>query len=127
MVKITISNKIKLILGITSPDARWGIFAIFFAMPFSLWAFAFSFFSIYEWGGTMNPAVWLTLAIVFGVLGVVIFILSILLGNYWNKHPREDIHGERLDNIEKSINSLRNEIRQNRNERTNKGKPKPNL
>ena len=118
--KATVSKNIKLILGITSPDARWGIFAILFAVPFSLWAFAFSFYCIYKWGGVMNPAIWLGLAIAFGVLGVAMFILSILLGSYWRKHPRKDIVPDilkKLTNIESSIVNLTNEIRQDRNER----------
>ena len=122
MAKTKGNGKIKLILGITSPDARWGIFAILFAIPFSLWAFAFSFFCLYKWGGTMNPAMWFNLAIAFGILGFVILIFSILLGNYWHKHPRKDVTPEiltRLTNIESSIVNLANEIREDRNERKN--------
>ena len=120
MVKRRISEKIKLILGITSPDARWGIFAILFATPFSLWAFAFSFFCLYKWGGTMNPAIWLNLAIAFGVLGLVILTISILLGTYWHKHPRKDVTPDiliKLTDIESSIVNLTKEIRRDRNER----------
>jgi hypothetical protein len=88
---MSIKARVKLILGITSPDARWGIFAILFAIPFSLWAFAFSFYSVYQWSNAMNPTIWLISAIVFGVIGLVIFITAILLGLYWIRHPKEDL------------------------------------
>lgn len=124
MVKNKVKEKIKLILGITSPDARWGIFAILFAIPLPLWAFAFSFYCLYRWGGTMNPTIWLGLAIAFGVLGFVIFVISMVIGTYWHKHPREDVTLDiltKVTNIESSIANLTNEIRQDRNER-NKSK-----
>ncbi len=125
MARTTVSNKIKLILGITSPDARWGIFAILFAVPFSLWAFAFSFYCIYKWGGVMNPTIWLNLAVAFGVLGFVILIISILLGVYWKKHPREDVIGEKLDVIFtklERLDSIEKMLRRDRNERKQSGK-----
>ena len=124
MVKTTVSDKIKLILGITSSNARWGIFAILFAIPFSIWAFAFSFYCLYKWGGTMNPAIWLNLAIAFGVFGFAILAVSILLGTYWYKHPHKDVTLDiltKLTSIESTLVELTNEIRGYRDER-NKSK-----
>jgi len=68
----------------------------------------------------MNPTMWLTLAIVFGGLGLVLLLLSIFLGLYWQKHPREDVIGKKLDVISKKLEKLDNIekiIRQDRNER----------
>jgi len=126
----------KSIYTATSPDARWGVFAILFSVPWALWAFAFSFYSIYKWGATMTPTIWLGLAIFFGILGFVILAFSISLGIYWIKHPRKDVVGgqltdikEAIDNFEKqlndknnAINNLINEIRQERDERNKETK-----
>ena len=54
----------------------------------------------------MNPIVWLILAIVFGVLGLVIFTIAILMGLYWNKHPNEDVIDVKLDLILKKLDKL---------------------
>jgi hypothetical protein len=114
MVRTTVSKKIKLILGITSPDARWGIFPILISFWISLWAFALSFYQFADSGrGTWM----IILAWLVAILGSAFFLLAVSIGIYWYKHPHKDVTPDilnKLTNIESSIDNLTNEIRQDR-------------
>ena len=120
-----IKENIESIITTTSKDARWGMFAILVStsqlllpLSLSLWALSISFN-----GGEIMPltsiASWIFYIIAAlsfaGWIGFTIFVLR--LGINWRNDQSKDPLQEKLNRIEKGIESLANEIRQERNER----------
>lgn len=114
----------------TSRGARWGIFAILVStsqlllpLSISFWALSVSFN-----GGEIMPLtsisswVFYIIAVISfaGWIGFTIFVFR--LGINWRNDQSKDPLLEKLDSIEKSIESLTNEIRQERNERKKSSK-----
>lgn len=111
--KFVCKHAIGPVLGITSSDARWGIFGIALSSAVSWGAFALSFYQMGSEGRpTMTPTAWLFIA-----LAAMSFSFAAIIGSYWFFHPSDT--GSKvlksLERIEEAINDLAKAIRQDRN------------